>query len=69
MTTTAQTTIPTLCAATPTVSVRDNRGLSVRSLQFNRTLADTPAQLLITQQRYTDSGQLHSQLDPRLFAA
>ena len=53
----------------PTVQVVDNRGLAVRILQYNRSAAGEAAELRITRQRYTDSGQLLSSLDPRLAEA
>jgi insecticidal toxin complex protein TccC len=68
MTTFASAAIAAQCQGTPTVQVVDNRGLAVRSLQYNRSEATALADELITQQRYTVRGHLHSQLDPRLAA-
>ncbi|MDA8486899.1 hypothetical protein NNO07_27930, partial [Pseudomonas resinovorans] len=66
MTTFATPLIAVQCRGTPTVQVVDNRGLAVRTLQYNRSVADTPADELITRQGYTARGHLRSQLDPRL---
>jgi insecticidal toxin complex protein TccC len=68
MTTVSYGATAAICTATPTVQVIDNRGLPVRRLQFNRTVAGETAHACITQQRYGASGQLLSSLDPRLFA-
>ncbi|QXH74807.1 RHS repeat protein [Pseudomonas atacamensis] len=57
-----------ICADTPTVNVRDNRGLSVRTLQYNRNAPADAAHQLISQQRYGVRGELLSSIDPRLFA-
>lgn len=43
------------------MQVMDNRGLAVRTLQYNRSAADTPADELITRQRYTARRGLSSQ--------
>ncbi|MDA8486847.1 RHS repeat protein, partial [Pseudomonas resinovorans] len=69
MTTLAPAAVAAQCRGTPTVQVVDNRGLAVRTLQYNRSAAGTPADELITRQGYTARGHLRSQLDPRLAAA
>ncbi|WP_223518929.1 RHS repeat domain-containing protein [Pseudomonas sp. GL-B-19] len=69
MSSTSNLTTAQLCSGTPTVSVVDNRGLSVRTLQYNRNAVGEAANELIAQQRYSISGQLLSSIDPRLFAA
>ncbi|MFS2224058.1 RHS repeat-associated core domain-containing protein [Pantoea sp. B65] len=59
----------TLYRATPAVSVLDNRGLSVRELQYHRH-PETPTQTdeRITRHRFTLRGQLAHSIDARLFA-
>ena len=69
MTTIATPAVAEQCRVTPTVQVVDNRGLAIRILQYNRSAAGEAAELRITRQRYTDSGQLLSSLDPRLAEA
>ncbi len=58
-----------LCHGTPRVAIMDNRGLSVRALEFNRNLAGEAVRTLIARQTYTVTGQPLSHLDARLFAA
>ncbi|UXU86130.1 RHS repeat-associated core domain-containing protein [Burkholderia sp. S-53] len=55
------------CAGTPTVTVIDNRGLVVRTVQYNRTAGDDPLDELITRQSWSARSQLLSRIDPRLF--
>jgi len=69
MSTTSNPTTAQLCSGTPTVSVVDNRGLSVRTLQYNRNAPGEAVSELISQQRYSVNGQLLSSIDARLFAA
>ena len=68
MSTLAPLSVAQLCADTPMVDVRDNRGLSVRTLQYNRQAPADTADQLISQQRYGVLGELISRIDPRLFA-
>ncbi|QLL11846.1 RHS repeat-associated core domain-containing protein [Pseudomonas chlororaphis] len=56
------------CLGTPTLSVVDNRGLLVRTVQYNRTTAEEPLDELISQQTYSVLGHLSSSIDPRLLA-
>lgn len=60
----------TLHAGTPTLQVTDNRGLTVRTLQYHRH-PDTPSVIdeRITRQGYDPRGALVSCADPRLHAA
>ncbi|KAG0184711.1 putative insecticidal toxin [Apophysomyces sp. BC1034] len=62
-----------VCYETPTISVRDNRGLTVRQVQYNRTPGNTEPQekpqILITRHVFDASGALQSSEDPRHFAA
>lgn len=54
-------------AGTPTLAITDNRGLTVRTLQYNRqTITDAP-QALITRVLADDSGLSTAQWDPRLY--
>lgn len=54
------------CQGTPTVTVVDNRGLAVRTVQYNRTAVEGPLDELISQQTYSPRGHLCSSIDPRL---
>lgn len=54
------------CQGTPTVSVVDNRGLAIRTVQYNRTAVEAPLDELISQQTYSPRGYLCSSIDPRL---
>ncbi|MCP1489935.1 insecticidal toxin complex protein TccC [Pseudomonas fluorescens] len=69
MSTTSSQTTAQLCSATPTVSVNDNRGLSVRTLQYNRCTVGEAANEWVTQQHFNALGQLISRLDPRFHSA
>jgi insecticidal toxin complex protein TccC len=51
------------------VTVIDNRGLSIRTLQYNRSVVDEAADERVTRQQYNAIGQLLSSLDPRLSSA
>ncbi|EDM66215.1 TccC3 [Moritella sp. PE36] len=52
---------------TPTVAVMDNRGLPIRSVQFNRKVAGEALDTLITRSVYNAIGQPKTSADPRLF--
>ncbi len=56
-----------LFKGTPTISVKDNRGLAVRTVQYNRTTVTDKLDCLITRSTYNAIGQLKSSSDPRLF--
>ncbi|HGJ5891182.1 MAG TPA: hypothetical protein ACHBZA_07520 [Arsenophonus apicola] len=56
----------TIHQGTPTIKVQDNRGLAIRTLQFYRTTSEDPPELRLTQQKFTATGHLLSQQDPRL---
>ncbi|PED40828.1 toxin, partial [Bacillus cereus] len=53
---------------TPTISVIDNRGLSIRTLEYNRVTDGEPVDEYITQNTYTSLGNMASSMDPRLFS-
>ena len=53
---------------TPTISVIDSRGLSVRQVAYCRRNADDKPQARMTQQHYDTAGRQVAQWDPRLFA-
>lgn len=53
---------------TPTVAVRDNRGLTVRNVQYNRVTEGNDRQTLITRHVLDASGALRSSADPLRFA-
>ncbi|UXU85279.1 RHS repeat-associated core domain-containing protein [Burkholderia sp. S-53] len=55
------------CEGTPTLTVIDNRGLVVRTVQYNRTAIDDPLDELITRQSWSARGYLMTRIDPRLF--
>ncbi|KAG0163514.1 hypothetical protein DFQ30_011442, partial [Apophysomyces sp. BC1015] len=59
----------TLYTGTPTVTVTDNRGLAVRTLQYNRVKVAAPVDERITATTYSPAGFPLSQTDPRLFAS
>ena len=52
MSTLAQAYTAQVCERTPMVDVRDNRGLSVRTLQYNRNHPGEVATQWISQRRY-----------------
>jgi len=58
---------PDVFKGTPTISVIDNRGLAVRSVQYNRLSASSALECLITRSTYNSVGQLSGASDPRLF--
>ncbi|QHI98116.1 toxin [Xylophilus rhododendri] len=53
---------------TPSVRVRDNRGLTVRQVEYNRAGTEDDRQVLITQSVFDRRGQLAATWDPRLSA-
>lgn len=54
-------------AGTPTLIIADNRGLTVRTLQYNRQAITQTPEALITRSNATDNGLISSQWDPRLY--
>ncbi|MCG1041028.1 MULTISPECIES: RHS repeat-associated core domain-containing protein [Burkholderiaceae] len=58
----------TLHSGTPTITVTDNRGLMVRTVQYNREKLDSPLDERITATTYSPAGLVQRQTDPRLFA-
>lgn len=54
---------------TPTLTVIDPRGLSVRAVSWYRAAPQESSQARVTQQSYDPAGRLIRQRDPRLFAA
>ncbi|MDI2145863.1 RHS repeat protein [Pseudomonas sp. ITA] len=69
MSTASNLTTAQLCRGTPNVTIIDNRGLSVRSLQYNRSAVGDTADERVTQQHFNALGQLIASLDPRLSSA
>lgn len=61
--------MPNLCSGTPKIVVADNRGLTVRILQYNRSIAGGPLDERITRNTYDVLGHTASQIDPRFFTA
>ncbi|NHB86252.1 RHS repeat domain-containing protein [Photorhabdus tasmaniensis] len=57
----------TLYQHTPTVSVHDNRGLTIRDIGFHRTTANGDTDTRITYYQYNACGQLSQSIDPRLY--
>ncbi|QCR35051.1 RHS repeat domain-containing protein [Nissabacter sp. SGAir0207] len=57
----------TVFTGTPVVTVTDNRGLTVRTLDWNRTLPEQPLTLLVTRLTVADHALSGSAADPRLF--
>lgn len=60
---------PTLSTATPTLKVFDPRGRTVRTLHYNRSRLDAPAQRLISHVSYCDASRVTCWRDPRRFDA
>ncbi|ODS24947.1 hypothetical protein AB835_01420 [Candidatus Endobugula sertula] len=58
---------PDIFKGTPTIAVNDNRGLPVRSVQFNRSVAGSARDTLISHSTYNAIGQLETSADPRQF--
>ncbi|WP_454690443.1 RHS repeat-associated core domain-containing protein [Achromobacter aloeverae] len=56
-----------LCAGTPTITVRDNRGLGVRTLRYNRGVEGAVAAQYVDAYAHNALGQLLSSQDPRFF--
>ncbi|OCA54704.1 RHS repeat protein [Photorhabdus namnaonensis] len=59
---------PKLYQHTPTVSVHDNRGLTVRDIGFHRTVAGGNTDIRIIRHQYDMRGHLNQSTDPRLYA-
>ena len=59
----------TVFTRTPVISVTDNRGLTVRTLNWNRTIAGEEATLLVTHALAADDTLTVAERDPRLFRA
>ncbi|WP_312209969.1 RHS repeat-associated core domain-containing protein [Pseudescherichia sp.] len=59
----------TLATGTPVVSVTDNRGVMVRTLNWNRKLATDPLSLLVNHNHISDDSRVLQNRDPRLFTA
>src|ERR1044072_2752976 len=55
-------------STTPTLRVRDNRDLLVRTVKYNRIDPDQPARALIERQLTSDDGLHNQRWDARLFA-
>jgi len=62
-------TTTTIATGTPVISVTDNRGICVRTLNWNRTQAEDNTTLLVTQIQVPDDSLTALSRDPRLFAA
>ncbi|MEK9497999.1 RHS repeat domain-containing protein [Photorhabdus sp. P32] len=62
-------TDPKLYQHTPTVSVYDNRGLTIRNIDFHRTVAGGDTDIRITRHQYDARGHLSQSIDPRLYDA
>ncbi|MFC4277205.1 RHS repeat-associated core domain-containing protein [Achromobacter aloeverae] len=56
-----------LCAGTPKITVRDNRGLTVRTLRYNRGQVSDVTTQYVDVQVYNALGQVTSGQDPRFF--
>ncbi|WP_233236148.1 RHS repeat-associated core domain-containing protein [Bordetella sp. LUAb4] len=56
-----------LCAGTPKITVRDNRGLVARTLRYNHSQAGDVATQYVDAQVYNTLGQLASSQDARFF--
>ncbi|CAH2935963.1 MAG: hypothetical protein CPSOU_6768 [uncultured Paraburkholderia sp.] len=56
-------------SGTPTVVVRNNRALAVRTLTYNRESADDTPDERIERTTYDPAGWLQSRIDPRFFGA
>ncbi|WP_313111602.1 RHS repeat-associated core domain-containing protein [Pseudescherichia sp.] len=60
---------PTIATGTPLIGVIDNRGLSVRALNWNRAQSGDPLRLLVSHSHVDDASRVASHRDPRQFAA
>ncbi|WP_118985519.1 RHS repeat domain-containing protein [Photorhabdus sp. CRCIA-P01] len=54
---------------TPVVNVHDNRGLTIRNIDFHRTTANGDTDIRITRHQYNAHGHLNQSIDPRLYEA
>jgi insecticidal toxin complex protein TccC len=61
------TTENTLYSNTPTVLVMDQRGLGIRTLQYNRVSIEDELDEYITRHTYTALGAVSTSIDPRFF--
>ncbi len=59
----------TVAAGTPVISVNDNRGFTVRILNWNREKASVPRRLLVDHSYHADESPVEEKRDPRLFSA
>ncbi|WP_232445100.1 RHS repeat domain-containing protein [Burkholderia ubonensis] len=69
MTTVSDAATARCCEGTPTVTVVDNRGRVVRTVQYNRSTPEDALDALVTRQTWSVRGQLATRIDPRLFDA
>ena len=60
---------PTIATGTPVVNVTDNRGLTVRTLNWNRAKSADPRRLLVDHAYVDDASRVAAYRDPRLFTA
>ncbi|OCA53689.1 RHS repeat protein [Photorhabdus namnaonensis] len=60
---------PNLYQKTPTVNVQDNRGLTIRNIDFHRITANGDTDTRITHHQYNAHGYLSQSIDPRLYEA
>ena len=60
---------PHIATGTPVVTVNDNRGLAIRTLNWNRELCGDPLRLLVGHSYVDDASRVAAYRDPRLFAA
>ncbi|MBS9437742.1 RHS repeat protein [Photorhabdus noenieputensis] len=60
---------PKLYQKTPVVNVQDNRGLTIRNIDFHRTTANGDTDTRITRHQYNAHGHLSQSIDPRLYEA
>jgi len=60
---------PTIAIGTPIVNVTDNRGLTVRTLNWNRGQSADPLRLLVGHAYVDDASRVAAYRDPRLFTA
>jgi len=60
---------PNMYSGTPTITVTDNCGLAVRTVEFNRTRDHEALDTQITHHIYNAAGYLESSIDPRFFTA
>ncbi|RAX01108.1 MULTISPECIES: RHS repeat protein [unclassified Photorhabdus] len=58
---------PKLYQKTPIVNVQDNRGLTIRNIDFHRTTANGDTDTRITRHQYNAHGHLSQSIDPRLY--